>query len=57
MLPEGFLEGLGDAWDSDPSGADALRYCDESGGAVGHVFNAGIQWRHYGYEAVNISLR
>ena len=56
VLPEGFLDGLGEAWTNDPSGALALQYCDQSGGAVGHVFKAGIQWRHYGYEAVNRAI-
>ena len=27
-----------------------------SGGAVGHVFKAGIQWRDYGYEAVSRAI-
>ena len=46
-LPVGVSNGVGQA---------ALDYCDRSGGAVGHVFKAGIQWREYGYEAVNRAI-
>jgi biopolymer transport protein ExbB len=56
VLPPGFIDGLGQAWDADPSGAAAIRYCDESGGAIGHVFKAGIEWRNYGYEAVSRAI-
>ena len=51
-LPDGFLKGLGQAWDSDPSGQTAEQFCDQSPGAAGHVFKAGIQWRDSGYQAV-----
>lgn len=56
VLPEGFLDGLGAAWHADPSGQLAEDYCKKSGGAVGHVFSAGIQWRAYGYEAVSRAI-
>ncbi len=56
ILPAGFLDGLGGAWHADPSGQMAEQYCEGSGGAVGHVFKAGIQWRQYGYEAVNRAI-
>ncbi len=56
VLPDGFLDGLGEAWNADPSGAQALQYCDERGGAVGHVFKAGIQWRHFGYPEVSRAI-
>lgn len=56
VLPEGFLDGLGRAWNADPSGQMALDYCDKSGGAVGHVFKAGIAWRNHGYEAVSRAI-
>ena len=56
VLPDGFVDGLGQAWRDDPSGKQAEQYCDESGGAVGHVFKAGIQWRDYGYEAVSRAI-
>jgi biopolymer transport protein ExbB len=56
VLPDGFLDGLGQAWRSDPTGGLAVQYCDQSGGAVGHVFKAGIEWRHHGYEAVSRAI-
>ena len=56
ILPDGFLDGLGQAWSADPSGQAALDYCDQSGGAVGHVFKAGIAWRNHGYEAVSRAM-
>lgn len=56
VLPAGFLDGLGKAWHADPTGQLAEDYCNQSGGAVGHVFKAGIQWRYYGYEAVNRAI-
>ena len=52
VLPNGFLKGLGEAWDSDPSGRSAAQYCEESTGSAGHVFKAGLQWRGSGHEAV-----
>jgi biopolymer transport protein ExbB len=52
VLPGDFLKGLGEAWDSDPSGQAAEEFCDKSGGAAGHVFKAGIRWREKGHEAV-----
>ena len=52
ILPDGFLKGLGKAWDSDPSGQAAEEFCDQNSGAAGHVFKAGIQWRDSGYQAV-----
>ena len=52
ILPDGFLKGLGQAWDSDPSGQAAEEFCDQNSGAAGHVFKAGIQWRDSGYQAV-----
>lgn len=53
LLPPGFLDGLGNAWKTNRSGARALQYYDQAGGAVGHIFKAGIQWRHFGYLEVN----
>ena len=52
VLPDGFLSGLGNAWDSDPSGQTAEQYCEHSTGSAGHVFKAGLQWRDSGHEAV-----
>lgn len=56
VLPTGFLDGLGQAWHADPTGGAAIQYCDQSGGAAGHVFKAGIEWRNYGYEAVSRAI-
>lgn len=56
ILPDGFLDGLGAAWDSDPSGHEAEQYCDNSPGASGHVFKAGIQWRNEGHQAVSKAI-
>jgi biopolymer transport protein ExbB len=56
ILPDGFLAGLATAWDSDPTGKKAEEYCDESKGAAGHVFKAGIQWRNEGYQAVSKAI-
>jgi biopolymer transport protein ExbB len=52
VLKAGFLKGLGEAWDGDPTGVSAEQFCDESQSAAGHVFKAGIQWREAGYQAV-----
>ena len=56
VLPSGFLEGLGQAWDADPSGQAALDFCNRSGAAAGHVFKAGIASRHHGSEAVSRAI-
>lgn len=52
VLPRDFLKGLGEAWDRDPTGQAAEEFCDQSGGAAGHVFKAGISWRAEGHQAV-----
>jgi biopolymer transport protein ExbB len=56
VLPSGFLDGLGQTWHADPTGQLAEDYCNQSGGAVGHVFKAGIQWRDFGYQAVSEAI-
>lgn len=56
VLPPGFIDGLGQVWDADPSGQQAEAYCDQHGGAAGHVFKAGIQWRQFGHEAVSKAI-
>jgi len=56
VMPAGFVDGLGQAWHADPSGQMAEQYCKQSGGAVGHVFEAGLQWRAYGFEAVSRAI-
>lgn len=56
VLPEGFLDGLVEAWDRDDTGEAAEEFCDESGGAAGHVFKAGIQWKDQGYQAVGKAI-
>jgi biopolymer transport protein ExbB len=52
VLPANFVKGLSEAWDSDPTGQAAEEFCDKSGGAAGHVFKAGLQWREEGHQAV-----
>jgi biopolymer transport protein ExbB len=56
LLPDNFLQGLGEAWDRDPTGQAAEEFCDQSGGAAGHVLKAGIQWRNEGYQAVSKAI-
>lgn len=56
VLPKSFLEGLIRAWDGDRSGKQAIAYCDESGGAVGHIFKAGIRRTSHGPEAVEKAI-
>ncbi|HIG85247.1 MAG TPA: MotA/TolQ/ExbB proton channel family protein [Verrucomicrobia bacterium] len=56
VLPVGFLQGLGQAWNSDSTGQAAEKYCEDSSGACGHVFKAGIQWRNEGHQAVSKAL-
>lgn len=56
VLPQGFLEGFGEAWDGDASGKAAEAFCESSAGAAGHVFKAGIQWRNEGYQAVGKAI-
>ena len=56
ILPDGFLAGLATAWDADSTGKKAEEYCDQSQGAAGHVFKAGIQWRNEGYQAVSKAI-
>jgi len=56
VLPAGFLESLMVAWKADPSGKQAVAYCDESGGAVGHIFKAGVRRAKLGPEAVEKAI-
>ena len=56
VLPAGFINGLVGAWNSDPSGKRAVAYCDQSGGAVGHIFKAGIRRAKFGPEAVEKAI-
>lgn len=56
VLPASFTEGLIKAWNSDPSGKQAIAYCNASGGTVGHVFRAGIQRAKMGPEAVEKAI-
>ena len=56
VLPDEFISGFGKSWDSDPSGKAAEKFCDDSAGAAGHVFKAGIQWRDQGHEAISRAI-
>jgi biopolymer transport protein ExbB len=56
VLPAGFLQGLGQAWNSDSTGQAAEKYCEDSSAACGHVFKAGIQWRNEGHQAVSKAI-
>ncbi|MEM9346113.1 MAG: MotA/TolQ/ExbB proton channel family protein [Planctomycetota bacterium] len=56
VLPSSFLNGLISAWDGDRTGKQAIAYCDESGGAVGHIFKAGIRRASHGPEAVEKAI-
>ena len=56
VMPESFLAGLKKAWSGDPSGKNALSFCDENGGTVGHIFKAGIRRVKLGREAVEKAI-
>jgi biopolymer transport protein ExbB len=56
ILPSGFIEGLMKAWNADASGKQAVNYCDEAGGASGHIFKAGIRRAKMGPEAVEKAI-
>ena len=56
ILPASFLDGLVRAWEGDRTGKDAIAYCDEDGGAVGHIFKAGIRRSEAGPEAVEKAI-
>ncbi len=56
VLPPDFLDGLGEAWDRDPSGKAAVEFCDQSKVAAGHIFSAGIEWRVDGHKAVGDAI-
>jgi biopolymer transport protein ExbB len=56
ILPPGFIDRLLKAWNADPSGKQAIAYCDEAGGAVGHIFRAGIRRARLGPEAVEKAI-
>lgn len=56
VMPDSFIDGLKKAWSDDSTGKQALAYCDESGGTVGHIFKAGIRRVKMGREAVEKAI-
>ena len=56
ILPDGFLDGLMQAWNADPTGKSAISYCDKFGGASGHIFKAGIRRAKMGPEVVERTI-
>ena len=52
VMPPNFLDDLTNAWKGDPSGKEAMEYCDKTEGGVGHIFKAGILRLKMGHEAV-----
>jgi biopolymer transport protein ExbB len=56
VLPHGFTDNLVNAWKSDPTGKQALAYCEKVGGAVGHIFRAGIRRVKMGHDAVEKAI-
>ena len=52
VMPPSFLDDLSSAWKGDPSGKEAVEYCEQSEGGVGHIFKAGILRLKMGHEAV-----
>lgn len=56
VLPPGFISGLTDAWNEDPSGAEAAEFCDESDCVAGLIFKAGVVRSKFGAEAVEKAI-
>ncbi len=56
VLPAGFVDSLMRAWKADPTGKEAVAYCDQASGAVGHIFKAGIRRAPMGPEAVEKAI-
>jgi biopolymer transport protein ExbB len=57
VIPPDFLDGLATAWSTggnDP--ANAIRYCEETSGAVGHIFKAALQRIHKGEDAIEKAI-
>ncbi len=56
ILPDGFLNGLMQAWNSDSSGMGAIKYCEESEAKAAHIFKAGIRRANMGPEVVERTI-
>jgi len=57
VIPPDFLDGLVKAWSSGGSEPDnAIRYCEETGGAVGHIFKAALSRMHKGEDAMEKAI-
>ncbi len=56
VLPPDFISGLTDAWNEDPSGAEAIEFCNESDSVAGHIFKAGVARADFGHEAVEKAI-
>ena len=56
ILPDEFLDGLTQAWNSDPTGKAAIKYCEESDGTAAHIFKAGIRRAKMGPDVVERTI-
>lgn len=56
FIPEGFMETLVAKWGPNADEEASLAYCDEVGGAVGHIFKSGILSMEEGPTAVEKSI-
>jgi len=56
IIPEGFLETLKERWGDKGDEEASLAYCDEVGGAVGHIFKSGILSMEEGPAVVEKSI-
>ena len=56
VLPAGFMEDLTTTWQEDPSGEQAVEFCEESDCAAGNIFKAGVARTKLGHEAVEKTI-
>lgn len=56
VIPPGFTDELVRKRQDDPSGDAAITYCEETGGAVGKIFKAGLQRLSKGEDAVEKAI-
>ena len=56
VIPPDFTDELVRKRQADPSGAEAIVYCEQTGGAVGKIFKAGLQRLSKGEEAVEKAI-
>jgi biopolymer transport protein ExbB len=56
VIPAGFVEKVRELWEKDKSGAEAIVFCDQTGGPMGRIFKSGLMNLSRGEDAVEKAM-